>query len=268
MRKTSFAGSFYSEDFGLLDKEIKDCFLGKLGPGSLPDKRREGNIKGVIVPHASYLYSGQCAAHAYKKIAESNMPEVFIILGTNHANNKNYVSLQDFQTPFGVVKNDIKTGRELIEAGFEVDNSFHEKEHSIEVQMPFLQFASKDNLAKLRIVPILIGHFDEKVAELIKNIRKDKIIIASTDLNHVGENYGFFEDIEIVDKKIVEIFVNCDLDEAKEYFSKNHSVCGSQVILTLLYILKTKGTLLKYYDSSEISEEKQNRVGYSSIVFN
>ena len=264
MRKSKFSGSFYSGDFGELDKQIKDSFTGKLGPGNLPEERCNNKIKAVIVPHAGYFFSGQCMAHGYKKISESKMPEVYIVLGTNHQDKNNYISLQDFQTPFGVVKNDIKLSREL---GLEVNNSIHESEHSIEVQIPFLQFASKNSLAKLRIVPILVGNCNDELIKKLKNISKEVVFIVSSDLNHVGNNYGFFGDIDTLDKEIINLIELGNMEKIKEYFSKDNTVCGSQPILTVLCMLQTKGQLLKYYNSSEISDEESNKVGYCSMLF-
>ena len=104
MRLPIVAGTFYPTEFGDLDKTIKDSFLGKLGPGELPGKR-DKNILGVITPHAGYIFSGQCAAWAYKEVAESEFPEIFIILGNDHQGSReDSVSTENWQTPLGIVK--------------------------------------------------------------------------------------------------------------------------------------------------------------------
>ena len=81
VRKPVVSGMFYESGFGELNNQIEDCFKHKFGPGDLPVNKRYKKISGVIVPHAGYLYSGQCATWAYKEIAESEFPDIFIMIG-------------------------------------------------------------------------------------------------------------------------------------------------------------------------------------------
>ncbi|MBW2992995.1 AmmeMemoRadiSam system protein B, partial [Candidatus Woesearchaeota archaeon] len=98
-RKPIAIGMFYEELFELLDRQISECFTHKLGPGALPSKRTENKLIGIIAPHAGYQMSGPCQAWAYKEIAESEFPDIFIILGANHqAKGKAATLLDDFET--------------------------------------------------------------------------------------------------------------------------------------------------------------------------
>ena len=158
MREPVVAGMFYPGGFEDLDKALRDCFTGEKGPLTLPCKRKD-NIKAIISPHAGYSYSGQCAAWAYKEIGEAQFPDIFIILGPNHTGiGANIaVSLEDWKTPLGIVKNHVQFSRELLENPlFQHNESAHAQEHSIEVQLPFLQFSNKDHLHDIHFVPIAI----------------------------------------------------------------------------------------------------------------
>ena len=84
IRKPAVAGLFYELDPDSLRKQIEWCFKHQLGPGSIPGMGSERNIKGVIAPHAGYIYSGPVAAHTYHEIAEDGFPETFVILCPNH----------------------------------------------------------------------------------------------------------------------------------------------------------------------------------------
>ena len=159
-RETAVAGQFYDSDFMKLDKQINDCYTSKFGPGDLPVKRTDKKIvRAVIVPHAGYFFSGACAAWAHKEIAESRFPHDFIILGPNNYSGKSALSAEDWKTPFGVVRTDKELVRQIKEATkIGIGEEAHMHEHSLEVQLPFLQFSNKDKMPNLRIVPIVLGY--------------------------------------------------------------------------------------------------------------
>ncbi len=169
-RKPAVAGQFYPDNFEELNKQINDSFDSKLGPGALPIKKRAKEITGIIAPHAGYPYSGQCAAWAYKEIAESRLADVYVMLGLSHAGFQTCLSLEDWETPFGMVQADKELGKKLIEKGIKQDEAVHQQEHSIEVQLPFLQFANKDYLKQLRIMPIIASP-DKEYKETAKIIK-------------------------------------------------------------------------------------------------
>ena len=281
MRRAIVAGQFYAAGFQQLEEQIKNSFTDKLGPGALPIKKREKEIKGIIAPHAGYMFSGPCAAWAYKEITESKFPDLFILLGLDHGGfGLTCVTAQDFETPLGVVKTDKDFCKKLIDAGFDENDEAHAREHSIEVQIPFLQFASKGYLDKLRIVPIIIADSSyEKWARMIKDVlektKKQAIVIASSDFTHFGINYGYFpfkenikENLYKLDKGAIEHIKNCDAYRFLDYCNETGAtICGKFPIAVLLEIFKKqKADLLRYYTSGDVVDDYSGAVGYAAIV--
>ncbi|MDD5133513.1 MAG: AmmeMemoRadiSam system protein B [Candidatus Nanoarchaeia archaeon] len=281
---------FYPGDLQELEEEIKNCFLSKLGPGKLPGKRTK-NIFGVITPHAGYTYSGPCASYSYKELGEAKFPEFYIMLGVNHTaftGNNIALSLQDWQTPFGLVKNisdmnsiEIKDFLELLnENNIKRDENAHRVEHSLEVQLPFLQFISKDNLQKLRILPITVSDIDfetcRKVGKLFSKLDRRFQLIISSDFTHYGSGYGYTlqdgsaKKVEKIDIQAVELIKKFDTKGFLEY-TEDKTICGKYPIALGLEILKNlgckKAKLLKYYNSGDIFKDYNNFVGYGSMVF-
>ncbi|NTV24285.1 MAG: AmmeMemoRadiSam system protein B, partial [Nanoarchaeota archaeon] len=103
VRQPAVKGMFYEADEKKLRLEIESCFISKFGPGDLPGKRGSERIIGVLVPHAGYTYSGPCAAWAYKVIAETRLPEAYIILGTDHRGKGSAISIDSWETPLGQI---------------------------------------------------------------------------------------------------------------------------------------------------------------------
>ncbi len=285
-RKPIVAGQFYAQDFAQLEKQIKDCFLSKLGPGELPIKKREKNILGTICPHAGYIYSGPCAAWAYKEIGESSFVDLYIILGPNHTGlGKTSTLLEDFQTPFGLVKVDKEFGSTLIKNSSLVESRIaHLNEHSIEVQLPFLQFVEKDYLSHLKFLPIVIGHdcnykeLATAIKKTIQKTRKKVRIIASSDFTHYGFGYGFVpfstnikENLTEFDNKAVEFIKKLDAEGFLDYVDKTGAtICGALPIALLIETLKDeakKVRVLQHYNSGDISGDYSNCVDYFSIIF-
>ena len=284
MRQPRFAGKFYEVAPTLLDKQISDCFTGKHGPGSLPSKKQDGEkILGAIVPHAGYSYSGQCAAWAYKAIAEAGMPDLFIILGPNHYGTGSGITMETFDMPYGEIRVDQDFTRKLVEKGnITLNNKAHETEHSIEVQIPFLQFIFKSHIEKLKIVPILVDHdVDLKklavdIKETLLDTKKTAIIIAASDFTHYGRNYRHVpfsidvkKNIYKLDGDAIEFIKNLDASGFLQYVDdKMATICGSLAIATLIMATSTKKVLLEqYYTSGDLTEDYKNSVSYASIIF-
>jgi len=281
MRQPIVAGQFYESEFTKLNKQIENAFEN--GPGSLPLEKRDKNILASIVPHAGYPYSAKCAAWAYKEIAESKFPEVFIILGVAHSGVDNVViSSQDWSTPFGTIKVDKDACRRLECDFIKVDESSHEQEHSIEVQLPFLQFISKNNLDRLKILPILINSLDinliKKVADKIYSLKKPFIILASSDFIHYGYNYGYKpfkfniqEEVKNLEEQFYSLISELETEKFIELIEKTRAtICGASAIAVLLELAKKfqiKGRLLCNYSSSDINSDNENFVDYASFIF-
>jgi hypothetical protein len=282
MRKQAVAGSFYEASFEALDKQIRQCFLSKLGPGELPVTKRKGKIIGAICPHAGYAFSGPCAAWAYKEIAEATFPDLFIIIGPNHYGGEgSCTTLEDFETSLGTVAVDKSFARRLIDYNLVVDQESHAAEHSIEVQLPFLQFANKDYLNSIRFFPILVSSnanykkLGLAIKEAVIDSNKNVCIIASSDFTHYGHNYGYVPFSTDVKKRMYELdagainFIkNLDAEGFLNYcYETGATICGQLAIATLLKSVKAKSVrLLHYYTSGDVLGDYRNAVGYASLV--
>ena len=280
VRKPFVAGQFYESDFDKIEKQLKKCFESKLGPGDLPITKREKKIKAVVAPHAGYQFSGPCAAWVYKEIGETPIPDVYIIIGPSHNGVRTSTTFDDFETPFGIVKTDKNFVETLVKNGIPSDQHAHETEHSIEVQLPFLQFVNKDYLNSIRIVPIIIGDSNyERVAfslsRTIKELNKKVIIIASSDFTHYGYSYGYVpfiynikEEIHNLDHKAIDLINKMDVTSFINFVEKTKAtICGRYAIASMLKTLNSgRGKLLSYYTSGDITGDYSNSVSYAGIV--
>jgi len=266
IRKPIVSGQFYNDDAKELKKEIKK-YMDTVKP--------EKKAAAAISPHAGYYFSGQCAAYSYKSVKDSDA-ELFIVLGLSHSGYESCVSLDDFETPLGIVKNDNEFAKLLIKNGLKEDKKAHNCEHSIEVQLPFLQYV-KENL---KFVPVIVSEDYENVAKIIIKTIKESgrkvIIIASSDFTHYGYNYGFIpfsdnikENMYKLDKGAIDKIINNDLKGFLDYTERTGAtICGKYPIACLMKILNKKGKLLKYYTSGDIINDYSSAVGYAAIVFN
>ncbi len=277
------AGTFYEDDLDSLEKQIIGCFTHKLGPGDLPLSTRKKRIKAAIIPHAGYNYSGPCAAWAYKEIAESEFPGLFIILGPAHTGHGSSISIEDWKTPFGIVKVDKDFAIRLKEnSELEINEDTHSGEHSIEVQLPFLQYTSKDKLSELKILPIALTNdinykkFAKDLRKTIVDEKKEAIIIVSSDFTHYGPAYGYLPfslntkaRLEEQFKQAFEKIKNLDSKGFSDFVNKTgDTICGFIPILVLLETLEnTKAENLLYYSSGELTGSYKNSVSYASIIF-
>jgi len=289
VRKPIVDGQFYESGFEQLDKQIMECFKSKFGPGDLPIERSDRKIThGVVSPHAGYQASGPAAAWVYKEIAESKLPSCFVILGPNHtgiATSKVSTTLANWETPFGPVKADRGFAREIMSKCSFVKDDYkaHANEHSIEVQLPFLQFANKDVLKKIKIVPLIMSDYDlqlcRDLGEAIVDINEDICIIASSDLTHYGPSYQYLpfldnkkENMYKLDGGAIEFIKKRDTKGFLEYVnSKRATICGTGAIAVCMEVMKNlgvkEGQLLNYYTSGDILKDYTNAVGYSAIKF-
>jgi len=273
-REPVVAGQFYADEKDELIEQIESCFLDKrFGPGKTPEVKSvvDRKIVGVIVPHAGYTFSGAVAANSYYALAEDGMPESFVIIGPNHTGFGHAVSIMKegvWETPLGEVEIDKSLAKEIKSEVIVDDFSAHQSEHSIEVQLPFLQYVFK----KVKFVPIcmLDQSYEtcEKVSKVLGKVLKGKnsVVIASSDLTH-------FESNEAAHKKDKAILDEIEKMSVKGVFDKlrylNSSTCGYGPIATMLLTTKLLGAkkteVLKYATSGDICGEKNSVVGYSAV---
>jgi hypothetical protein len=231
---------------------------------------RERDIIGAVVPHAGYMYSGPEAAHVYHALAGQRKPAVVILLGPNHTGMGSAiaVSKETWKTPLGEAKVDEEVVDILWkECGMvDLDEDAHRYEHSIEVQLPFLQYIYGD----FKFVPISLGIQDlETSLELAGCIAiEDSLILASSDFTHnEAKSTAFQKDNEAIKHLLA-------MDEKKfiqAVYDLGISACGYGPIAACLVASKklgaTKGELLKYGSSGDITGDNSNVVAYAAIVF-
>lgn len=269
-RIEAVAGQFYPED----PVELKGDILKYLENATKISQKS----LGIIVPHAGYSFSGQTAAHAYKAISKQRV-DTFIILGTNHSSDETSISLEDFKTPLGIMKNDKEFSKELVKLKIEANERDHAFEHSIEVQIPFLQVLFPD----AGIVPLAVSFSDfkeckefcEKIITVSEKIKRRICIISSGDLTHYGPYYNYtpFQSgrskVYAVDKKALDFIAELRAQEFFEY-CKDTSICGISSISAGVEICRQigarKAILIKYSNSGDLTKDYDNCVSYASLV--
>ncbi len=270
------AGTFYpSEDANLL-RTIQECFRHELGPGKLPPATGLPMPRALISPHAGYSYSGPIAAHGFYSVSSLESIDLAIILGPNHWGIGSGIASVDgglWRTPFGDVEVDSESVKELVRSTgiVDVDERAHSKEHSIEVQIPFLQHIFSN---KFKILPISMYLQDILTAQdIAKGLlpilnKKRTLLIASSDLTH----YERLSNATRKDLQLVKAIESLDLEKFYEVLeSLNVTACGYGPIGVLISIMKqigiSKGRLLKYATSGHTTKDFSSVVGYASIVF-
>jgi AmmeMemoRadiSam system protein B len=231
-------------------------------------------VIACMVPHAGYIYSGKTAGITYSRI---EIPESIIILGPNHTGYGEPYSVSDHDkwlTPLGEVEIDKEIRDLLVEKSryLQKDEIAHIREHSIEVQIPFLQFLRKN----IKIVPItLSGYVDnpawfeigEDIAEVIKEVKKDVLIVASSDMTH----YQPHKVAEEKDNYVIEAICMLDEDEViRRIEEKDVSMCGYSGVIVSIVASKIlgakKGQLIHYTTSAETSKDYSEVVGYAGVI--
>lgn len=277
LRQPAVAGSFYAGDSKSLNIQIENCFLHKIGPGEIPlvNTNREKNIVGLVSPHAGYIYSGPVAANGFYKIALDGKPDTIIILGPNHQGFGENISIMAegrWKTPLGELEIDAEMAEDILKNSkiIKNDKKAHKYEHSIEVQLPFIQYIfGKD----IKFVPICMTRQDiDTDIEIAKSIcssvvDKNILIIASSDFTH----YEPQEYAKNVDKQAINAIL--EFNPKKLYdmiYHQNLTMCGPGPITVMLIACETLGAkkaeLLKYATSGDISEMYDQVVGYASLI--
>jgi len=274
IRTPAVAGMFYPNEKKELKKVIKECFLHNFGPGKIPPSNIKKKIFGVICPHAGYVYSGPIACNSFYEIS-SDLPDLFIIIGPNHWGIGSSVATMidtKWETPLGEVEVDSEIAEEISKLTdvIEIDNFSHSREHSLEVQIPMLQ----EIAVNFKIVPIALINQSKEIAikvgvAVAKIAQKNKVmIIGSSDFTHYESNEFAHEQ----DSALIEPILELDVDRFYDILHKKDiSACGYGAIASTMIACKeigaTKGELLKYATSGDISGDKSSVVGYGSIIF-
>ncbi|MFZ0202681.1 MAG: MEMO1 family protein [Nitrososphaeraceae archaeon] len=276
-RPPAVSGIFYPSNPSELRKSVEQSFLDrKFGPGTISTSYVNRRIYGLVSPHAGYAYSGSVAANGFCQI--SNMEyDTVIMTGPNHYGIGSGVATMRetlWKTPMGNVEvNNDFVNRISKDSVIDVDDFSHSRDHCLEVQLPFLQFMKNDNF---KIVPIILMLQDietaREVGKLISHTMKSEntngLIIASSDFTHYEPNAeAHRKDLELID-------AISSLEVASFYETLERldiSACGYGAIASVMIAVKelgaSRGELLKYATSGDITGDTSSVVGYASIIF-
>jgi len=276
-RKAVVAGQFYDSDPTTLKASLKRMF-------SEAEPKIYDNVKAIITPHAGYVFSGEVAASSFNQVDEEARYDNVFILASSHRIAFNGASIYNaghYETPLGTVKVNLSLAKELIKENrvFIFRDDAHSSEHSLEVQLPFLQYKLKN---EFQIIPIVIGTQDPATCQDIARVLKpyfkgNNLFVISTDFSH----YPSYEDAQIVDHLTADAIVSKDPDKFLLTLDKNASkgidnlatsCCGWSSTLSLLYMVADNPDYelhkVQYKNSGDARYygDKDRVVGYYSIV--
>ena len=264
IRKPAVAGQFYPAQETTLREMIR---------GMVDEEVEKEEIIGLVSPHAGYIYSGPVAGAVFSRV---KLKDTFIIMGPNHTGMGKPLSIMTegtWETPLGKAEIDSELARHILAGSkhLQEDSKAHHYEHSIEVQIPFLQYFKQD----IKIVPITLAHasgaayqeIGKEIAQAIKDLSREAVIIASSDMTH----YEPQESAHRKDEKAIEAILELNEDELlKRVDELDISMCGYAPTVALISAAKklgaTSGELVRYQTSGDTTGDYSAVVGYAGII--
>ncbi|MFB3889018.1 MAG: AmmeMemoRadiSam system protein B [Candidatus Bathyarchaeia archaeon] len=277
VRRPVVAGTFYEGDAEALRAQVESCFLHPFGPGKIPKVNAQGprHVLGLVCPHAGYVYSGPVAANAFFALASDGKPDTVVVLGPNHTGYGSALSIMKegaWRTPLGDVEVDKTVAEEILSEtkALDIDDAAHRREHSIEVQLPFLQYLYGN---KFRFVPICFLMQDlESAVEIGRALaealaERNAVVVASSDFTH-------YETQASVNRKDAAALKAVEALDEKQFYdvleSLNVSACGYAPIAALITYAKALGAdkadLLSHRTSGDITGDHSSVVGYAAVA--
>ncbi|MFC2057224.1 MEMO1 family protein [Chloroflexota bacterium] len=237
------------------------------------EKATKEEIIGLVSPHAGYIYSGPVAGATISKII---FKDTFVIMGPNHTGDGKPFSIMTegtWKTPLGEVEIDSELGKQILAASkhLQEDQLAHQYEHSIEVQLPFLQYFKSD----IKFVPIILScaggdiykEIGKGIAEAIKGLNREVVIIASSDMTHFEPQ----ESAQRKDTQAIEAMLDLNEDELlKRVQELDITMCGYASTVSLISAAKELGAkgaeLVKYMTSGDTTGDYGSVVGYAGVI--
>ena len=268
IRRSVIAGTWYPGNPKILRTDIEDYLR------NVPDEKIEGKIAGLIVPHAGYMYSGQVAAYAYN-IIKGEPFDAIVVIGPSHRTFFHGISLYNrggYETPLGVVPVDVAFANEIMAQSTMISYmpAAHAQEHSIEIQLPFLQVS----LGEFLFVPVIMGEQDRQTCEIlaesiIRGIGTRRVlIVGSSDLSH----FHTYEKAVKLDSLVLKHIEKMD-DRGllKDLEGNVCEACGGGPAAVAMIVSGKIGAkkvkILKYANSGDVTGDRRSVVGYASVVF-
>jgi len=268
IRESVIAGSWYPGKSETLEKEIKKYLnQAKISPLT-------GNVIGLAVPHAGYIYSGGVAAHAYKLLLDQPFDRVLIVAPSHRAyfEGASVYKLGGYRTPLGTIPLDRDLVDSLLQQPIPIDYvaRAHSQEHSLEIQLPFLQVILKD----FKLTPVVMGDQGyancAQLAEAIATVCKDKkiLLVASTDLSH----FHPYDEAKRLDGSVLDRVVAFDPAGLSEDLRKGKcEACGGGPLVTIMLAAQrlgaNKSKVLHYANSGDVTGDNSSVVGYMAAAF-
>lgn len=270
VREPAVSGMFYPDN----PKKLRNDVDAYIRDAIIPDF--EEDVVGIISPHAGYMYSGKVAAYGFKMIAERNYDTV-VLLGPSHRAYFEGVALWDrggFKTPLGVIDIDEEIAQKIVSIGgiIKPNTDTHREEHSLEVQLPFLQSV----LSGFKIVPLIMGtqtssdckKLVQSLSLIFQGSKKRLLIVGSTDLSH----YYPYAEAKKLDDIVVGRLNTFDIPGMIEDIETGKTeACGAGPIIVTMMLSEKAGAdhckVLKYANSGDTSGDTSRVVGYVSAVF-
>ena len=273
IRKPAVAGTFYAATYDGVVGQLEWSYRHRLGPGEVPEVDPSGprEIVALVAPHAGYMASGPVAAHAYSALARDGVVDTVVIVGPNHTGYGAPVSVWAsgaWTTPLGDAPVNEEAARRLVGGSIRAGESAHIYEHSIEVQIPWLQHLYGP---AVQIVPVAVLAQDAETArelgEALAGIEGNVVLIASTDFTH----YEPQESATYKDTDVIEAIQSLDSDEMYRRLGVHHcTMCGYGPVAAVVHAARLRGAirteLLKYATSGDVIGDYSRVVGYASIV--
>lgn len=266
LRKPVVSGQFYPAAAGDLKKQI-EAFIDK--------KAEKRDVLGCVLPHAGYIYSGLVAGQTLSRI---NIKDKIILLGPNHTGYGSEFSIMtegEWETPLGGIKIDNMLAKQILGHSRHLKDDYlaHAHEHSLEVELPFLQYLKND----FKMVPVAMLSDDtsalkeigKEIASVIERekIKDSTLIVASSDMTH----YEPQAQAQKKDKEAIEAILELNEDKLMEKILKlNISMCGYAPVIAMLAAAKAlgarSGRLIKYQTSGDVTGDTNSVVGYAGII--
>jgi len=230
-------------------------------------------VRGIVVPHAGYNFSGSIAGKVYSSI---ECPDVFLLIGPKHSMDSDglFLSQTSWATPLGEVMPDRDLGESLLHhcEFIHLNERAHANEHSLEVQVPFIKYVCP----KAKILPIVVSTTSEGIlsstgkciASVLKGYNKSVVLVMSSDLNHHEPQEITIEK----DKKVIDKLISLDpRGLLKTVYEEDVSMCGAWSCFLGLAILKelgvNKAELLEHRTSGDVNKDYTQVVGYTGILY-
>lgn len=280
-REAQFAGQFYPGNKNALTQQLAELF--EQAKEINTDSAQKRTLQALIVPHAGYIFSGVVAAAAYCQIPENAVYKRIFVLASSHRYSFNGAAVfctGNYKTPLGEIKVDTQFSKELLNSSdlFTEYNEAHENEHSLEVQLPFLQHQLGSNFL---LVPIILGtHEPETCKKIARELQPfftdENLWIISSDFSH----YPDYENAGVVDELTATAICSNKPEKLQTILKENRklnisnlatSLCGWTSVLTLLNITETREfefEKILYQNSGDAKDygSKNRVVGYWAIA--